>query len=449
MEDNHHPTSNSRRGLTASITSFISRVCHIPPKPRTPSQTWLKLERISHLTWKQVTGIAVFSLIVAFVLVLAVNVRLLIPDYPIEGTLRNPHTIWTGHINIESDIVVNETSTLVIDGVTIHNPRSYDIIVEDRGNLTIINNTTFTGPRRSGTSEFRVICRDNSVVRVSNSSVGWMWVYNEGGSVEIQAGSYVDKLFSFPTSRKPKILESMIDELHVPVYVSGNFSIVNEGWTGNFDVMIDLNEDSLVEWPRYYLRISDSAHGLIDNPNAKLEEITIKDSRISLNNVNYTHYASTHPSYFDRDSFPSYVDLDAWDSQVSISNCNFGWVGGYSGPTVRLYGSSRAEASRTVLTSIKAYDNSTFEGSRINAHYIEAYDSSTTKTTDSNEEGWTPLKVTQGETQSIIENRWTGIFGYVKAYDDARIVLENVTVGTVHYESLTLTEGESVGYVPP
>jgi hypothetical protein len=449
MGDTHRPASTNSRRLTTRITSFLSRVCHIPPEPRTPRPIWLKLGRVSRLTWKQVTGIAVFSLIVAFILILAVNVRLLIPDYPIEGTLRNPHTVWTGHINIESDIVVNETSTLVINGVTIHNPRSYDIIVKDRGNLTIINNTTFTGPRCSGMSEFRVICRDDSVVRVSNSSVGWMWVYNEGGSVEIQSGSYVDKLFSFPKSSKPKISESTIGELHVPVYVSGPFSIVNEIWTGNFEVMIDLNEDSLVEWPRYYLRISDSDHGLIDNPNAKLEEIAIKDSKISLNYVNYTHYVSTHPSYFDRDSFPSSVNLDTWDSQVSISQCNFGWVGGYSGPTVRLYGSSHAEATRIVVTSIKTHDHSTFEGSRLNAHYLEAHDSSTVITTESNEEGWTPLKVTQGETQSIIENRWAGIFGYVKAYDDTRIVLENVTVGTVQFGSIVLTGGESVGYVPP
>jgi hypothetical protein len=182
MEDNHHPTSNSRRGLTASITSFISRVCHIPPKPRTPSQTWLKLERISHLTWKQVTGIAVFSLIVAFVLILAVNVRLLIPDYPIEGTLRNPHTIWTGHINIESDIVVNETSTLVIDGVTIR--------LQDTASLTMINctnvgyswtiqtNDYWEWPSgRSGGGRYRrpegiIEVQDNATVWIEGTTVG-------------------------------------------------------------------------------------------------------------------------------------------------------------------------------------------------------------------------------------------------------------------------------------
>jgi len=308
MEDKPQPTSLDQKNIFVKLTDFIVRVCPRPPKTgiRIPSS---HLKNVMRLSREQLGGLVLVLVIASFVLVLTLHPRLIIPDYEVTGTLTGPVTIWTGNIKIESNVIVDGTNTLIIDGAIIHRDTSYAITVRDSGNLTIIN----------GADALRVICEDNSVVRISNSTVEYMSVNNKGGDVTIEADSYVVHLGAYSDgalkivdstirklytgtkpAMKPKLLNSTIKTLHVPVYVSGNFSIIGDVWSGEYDVMIDVDDDSVIEWQRYFLYVSDSVEGFIESPTAKLDSIIVHDSKLSLKSVNYS---SIPLSYLEKDTY--------------------------------------------------------------------------------------------------------------------------------------------------
>jgi hypothetical protein len=107
---------------------------------------------------------------------------------------------------------VDGNNTLIIDGAIIHNTHNYEIIVRDSGNLTIINGAMAISEYDGISDEFRVSCEDQSVVRISNATVGQLSTRNEGGNILIESGSIIDRLRATSKSGgiKPTIRDSTI-----------------------------------------------------------------------------------------------------------------------------------------------------------------------------------------------------------------------------------------------
>jgi hypothetical protein len=357
--------------------------------------------------------------VVSFSLVLSFHPRLLFPDFAIKGTLTGSVTIWTGNIKIESDVIVEGTNTLIIDGAVIQNSASHDIIVRDSGNLTIINGARPASALDVVDDEFRVTCEDNSVVRVSNSMVGWMFVYNTGGSVMIEAGSVIGRLGTFAEARvrgiKPTIRDSTIVELHTNVLITGNFSLRGD------------DNASTVEWTRYHVSITDSPHGVIDTPTIKLEKIWIHNSSITLTHVNYT----TLPTEYLRTRLrATQISLFVFDSNIRIEESNLGWYG-----QLILEGTSSANVTRSVIGLIDAYEESQFVADHANAVKCRFYESSHATIRDSIDSGWAWQTHTSDE---VFDMRWKGVFDNVEAHDQATIILDNVIVNQDYYTYETI-----------
>jgi hypothetical protein len=380
---------------------------------------------------EQFGGLILVVVVASFSLLLALHPRLLFPEFAIKGVLTGPLTVWTGHIKIESDVIVDGNNTLIIDGAVIQNSAAHVVFVRDSANLTIKNGSKPLSALDVVDDEFRVTCEDNSVVRVSNSTVGLMFTYNNRGSVLIESSSIIGRLATMSDlgGVKPTIRNSTVHELHPQVHISGNFSLRGSRWSGDVEIMVDVENTSIVEWTRYHLAITDARHGVIHDPTIKLEKVWIHDSHVTVTEANYT----TVPIEYQQARVAAF-SLYVVDSTILIEASNLGWHVGGDGRLV-LEGSSRANITRSVIGNIEAYDESQLFATYLNVAQCKFYEQSHGTIRDSIDHGWVWQTGREGE---VFDVRWNGIYESVDAYGNATILLDNVIVNRVYYDNETI-----------
>jgi hypothetical protein len=428
MKDTSQSKARTQQNIFSRLKAFIGQACPIPP-PTGARLTSRHLTQLVRLSREQFGGLILVLVIASLVLVFALQPRLVFPDYAITGTLTGPVTIWTGHINIESDVIVDGTNTLIIDGAVIHNYHGYDIIVRDAGNLTITHGAMAVSETGGITDNFRVICEDQSVVRVSNSTVGYMWVDNTQGTVLIESGSSIDQFGSSSKTGgvKPIIRDSTIRDLYPRVWIVGNFSLRGSEWSGDVEVMVEVENTSTVEWTHYDLSITDSPFGLIQEPTIKVDYLFMNNSYLTLTNVNYT----TLPleDLLTEATAPT-VKLGLLNSTILVEACNLGELG-----TLHLEGTSVATVTRSVIGRIEAYAESQVNADHVNARTFICYDNAHAVISNSTDRGW----VWQKADGQVIDVSWEGIYESVAAYGHAEILLDNVIINQVHYDHEMIT----------
>jgi hypothetical protein len=216
------------------------------------------------------------------------------------------------------------------------------------------------------------------------------------------------------------------------VHIVGNFSLHGSEWSGDVEIMVDVENTSLVRWTRYDLSITDSPSGVIQEPTIKVETLFINNSYITLTNVNYT----TLPiEYLRTDASAPTVSLFVLNSTILIEGSNLGWYG-----QLHLEDNSFATLTRSVIGRIEVHAESQFNADHLNARKCDCYNNSQAMISNSTDRGWVWQRAGDDQVFDVI---WNGIYESVEAHENATIRLDNVIINQVYYDNLIIHGSDS------
>ena len=408
---------------------------------------WCREPRILRVTGTKVIGFTYLkTVLLASLLITTFVIGGLVWRELTVAFFRPPLTIWTGYKTMEGKVVVDGTNTLIIDGATINNPHRHSIIVEDSATLIIRNGRT-SAPKRDGypDSKLRIYCDENCTVTISESTIDWLTVGTYVGNFTIISSNItVMQLEGDPAvMSRLKIIDCTIERLDAPLTAHGNLTLAQGTIQGDYDIGVEVLGASTIQRQLYDLLIDGSEVVHVADSTIQLACCTLSDSA-QLFISNFTHYTGLNRTIsgflgFGLTGYGAIITaLD--NASVIIAQSS---LGQYSALVLRHNAS--ADAYDSTIGRVYADGESRFTGEEIGLDYginslgggeklvSEFRDHATARMVNS-----TNHRVLK-EGNKIVQN-YAGLGrAEFNVYDQAVVVVENVTLAGVYYSSATFT----------